>query len=122
MTHRHEYSIQKQQLSRWQERWLYLVGGLLALSGVGWLICHYWLRALGPAPHPLEVWWLRLHGAAMVGFLILFGALLPGHVKQGWRQGLNRRSGLPLLIATALLILSGYGLYYIVSDQLRGWI
>ena len=122
MTYRHEHHQVKQQLSRGQEGWLYLVGALLALSGVGWLVCHYWLRAPGPAPHPLEVWWLRLHGAAMVGFLVVFGTLLPRHVKHGWRQGLNLGSGLPLLIGTILLILTGYGLYYIVSDEVRDWV
>ena len=122
MTRRPDPHPPTQQLSRPQERWLYWVGGVLALSGVGWLICHYWLRGPGPAPHPLEVWWLRLHGAAVVGFLIVFGTLLHGHVKHGWRQGLNLGSGLPLLVATALLILSGYGLYYIVSDDVRDWV
>jgi len=121
MTPRPEH-LPKQRLSRTQEGWLYIVGGVLAFSGIGWLVCHYGLRAPGPAPHPLEVWWLRLHGAAMVGFLIVFGALLPRHVKQGWRQGLNLGSGLPLLVATALLILTGYGLYYIVSDEVRDWV
>lgn|SRR6185437_621109 len=122
MTYHHEHNQLKQRLSRRHEHWLYGVGALLALSGVGWLVCHYWLRAPGLAPHPLEVWWLRLHGAAMVGFLIVFGTLLPGHVKHGWRRGLNRGSGLPLLIATALLILTGYGLYYIVGDEVRDWV
>ncbi len=112
----------KQQLSRPQERWLYWVGSVLAFSGAGWLVCHYGLRAPGPAPHPLEVWWLRLHGASMIGFLIVLGTLLPGHVKHGWRQRLNRSSGVPLLIGTALLILTGYGLYYIVSDEVRDWV
>jgi hypothetical protein len=122
MSRRHDPHPPQQQLSRPQERWLYWVGGVLALSGVGWLVCHYGLRGPGPAPHPLEVWWLRLHGASMVGFLIMFGMLLPGHVKHGWRQGLNLGSGLPLLIATGLLILTGYGLYYIVSDAVRDWV
>jgi hypothetical protein len=111
----------KQPLSRRQEGWLYLMGGLLALSGVGWLVCHYGLRGAGPAPHPWEVWWLRVHGAAMLGFLVVFGTLLPGHVKQGWRNGFNRGSGLPVLVATGLLIITGYGLYYLVSDELRAW-
>jgi cation transport ATPase len=122
MAHRREHHNLKQRLSRQQELWLYFVGGALVLSGVGWLVCHYSLRAPGPAPHPLEPWWLRLHGAAVVGFLVVFGTLLPRHVKHGWRQGLNRGSGLPVVIATAFLALTGYGLYYIVSDELRDWV
>jgi hypothetical protein len=123
MVHRHErHHEPKQRLSRPQELWLYLVGMVLMLSGLAWLVCHYWLRAPGPAPHPLEVWWLRLHGAAMVGFLVVFGALLPVHVKHGWRQGLNRSSGLLVVVAIVFLALTGYGLYYIVSDELRDWV
>src|SRR6185312_3315029 len=122
MTYHHEHNQLKQRLSRRHEHWLYGVGALLALSGVGWLVCHYWLRAPGLAPHPLEVWWLRLHGAAMVGFLVVFGMLLPAHVKHGWRQGRNRGSGVPVIVATAFLTLTGYGLYYIVSDGLRDWV
>jgi hypothetical protein len=122
MAHRHEQHPPKQRLSFQQELWVYLVGGVLVLSGVAWLLCHYWLRAPGLAPHPLEVWWLRLHGAAMVGFLVVFGMLLPAHVKHGWRQGRNRGSGVPVIVATAFLTLTGYGLYYIVSDGLRDWV
>ena len=122
MARRHEHHHQKQRLSSPQELWLYLVGGVLVLSGGAWLVCHYWLRGPGPAPHPLEVWWLRLHGAAMFGFLVVLGSLLPAHVKHGWRQGLNRGSGLPVLVAAAFLALTGYGLYYIVGDELRDWV
>lgn len=118
----HEFRQLRQGLSRRQELWLYGLGGVLALTGAGWLLCHYWLREPGPAPHPLEVWWLRAHGAAMIGFLIVFGTLLPGHVVRGWRHGMNRNSGIPVVTAAVVLMLTGYGLYYVVDDDLRGWV
>ena len=37
MAHRHEHHPPKQRLSLQQELWVYLVGGVLALSGVAWL-------------------------------------------------------------------------------------
>ncbi len=89
----------QQRLSRRHERYLYLTGTLLAVSGVGWLIEHYLLRPPGVptlGPHPSEAWWMRLHGAAVIGFLVAFGALLPGHIVQNWRQRANRYSGLTI--------------------------
>jgi uncharacterized membrane protein AbrB (regulator of aidB expression) len=98
---------------------------LLFVSGIGWLIGRYGLRQetqLGLLPHPSEVWWLRLHGAAVVVFLIVFGALFPYHVIHNWRRHLHRKSGLLLLIPVLVLALTGYGLYYLVSEQARVWV
>jgi len=112
----------QQRLSRRHERLLYLTGSLLLVSGLGWLAGHYFMRGpalLGGAPHPSEAWWMRLHGAAFIGLLVVFGALLPGHVVQNWRQRMNRFSGLTMVILIVLLALSGYGLYYLVDERLR---
>jgi cation transport ATPase len=122
MRRRHGPARVQQRLSRRHERFLYLTGALLLLSGAGWLVSHYLLRtsgAFGAAPHPSEPWWMRLHGAAVIGFLVVFGALLPGHVVQNWRQRVNRYSGLAVVIVVGLLALSGYGLYYLVDDRQR---
>lgn len=111
------------RLSPGHRRSLYFFASLLWLSGLGWLIAHYAFRPGDPlaGAHPSEPWWLRVHGAAVLGFLIAFGALLPGHIGRGWRQGLNRGSGLAMIVAAAILTLSGYGLYYLVGDAWRGW-
>lgn len=74
------------------------------------------------APHPSEVWWMRLHGAALLGFLIAFGALLPRHVTDGWRHEVNRSSGVLMVIIVSSLTLTGYGLYYAGGDTLRQWV
>ncbi len=52
-------------------------------------------------------------------FLVLLGTLLPTHVVRAWRSGRNRLSGVALLIAIGLLVVSGYGLYYFGGDLLR---
>jgi hypothetical protein len=121
MRQRNPHPRLQQRLSRRQEYWVYGSGGALALSGVGWLICHYFLRAAGFGPHPLEVWWLRLHGAAVLVFLLVLGTVLPAHVVYGWRHRMNLGTGIAVLATAALLILSGYGLYYLVDDQWRAW-
>jgi len=125
MGRRHAHGPVRPRLSRGHQFWLYLTGGLLLGSGLGWLISHYLLRTLGafgPEPHPAEVWWLRLHGVAVLGFLVTFGAALPGHVQQSWRHRLNRYSGGFVVLLVALLAVTGYGLYYIVADALRDWV
>jgi hypothetical protein len=109
----------QQRLSRSHELWVYTSGGLLALSGIGWLVCHFVLRAPAPGPHPLEVWWLRLHGAALLAFLTVLGTLLPAHVVYGWRHRVNLGTGIPVLGMMGLLTLTGYGLYYLVDDDWR---
>ncbi|MBS0388397.1 MAG: hypothetical protein JSR15_07930 [Proteobacteria bacterium] len=106
-------------------RWLYLSSAVLLISGACWLIAHFFLH--GPAdfpgaPHPLEPWWLRLHGAAAIGFLMSFGALLLQHVRSGWRQRVNRTTGVVMLAAAGVLTLTAYGLYYIGDDRARSFI
>jgi hypothetical protein len=118
------------RLSTRHQRWLYVVAGALLLSGLGWITAHYVLAGnsllagleFAGVPHPSEMWWLRLHGASMIGFLVVFGALLPGHVARGWRRHRNRHSGLFMLATTVMLALSGYGLYYSGDEATRPWI
>jgi len=112
----------RQRLSQRHELYLYLTSALLLLSGAAWLVGHYLLRAPDAfvvGPHPSEAWWMRLHGAAVIGFLVVFGALLPGHAVQNWRQRANRYSGLAVVLVVSLLAVTGYGLYYLVDDRQR---
>jgi hypothetical protein len=95
---------------------------LLLVSGAGWLVAHYLLH--GPAdfpgaPHPSEPWWLRIHGAAAMAFLLAVGALWPQHIRSGWRQHVNRPSAIVLMVLLGVLTLTAYGLYYVVGDQAR---
>ncbi|HTY92838.1 MAG TPA: hypothetical protein VMC02_03050 [Steroidobacteraceae bacterium] len=117
----HPHQRLQQRLGSRHELCVYGAGGLLALSGAGWLVCHYLLRAAGPGPQPLEVWWLRLHGAALLAFLVVVGTVMPVHMLYGWRRRMNRGSGIALLLLLGLLALSGYGLYYLVNDEWRAW-
>ncbi len=123
MNHRHQRMPIR--LSRSHERWVYGIGAILLLTGIGWLVCHYWLavpNAFGESQHPLEPLWLKLHGAAAMAFLIVLGSLLPIHVSRAWRLRKNRSSGAGMLSLFALIILSGYGLYYLGDEQTRPWI
>src|SRR5438876_10602340 len=64
---------------------------------------------------------LMLHGGAAMTALLLLGGLVPLHLLPCWRQEKNRVAGIAIAAATALLIVTAFGLYYIGSDALRAW-
>jgi len=90
------------------------------------LIAHYLLTMSGTVgdmlPHPSEPWWLKVHGAAAMGFLIALGSLLPGHISHAWQARRNHRSGVSTLTLISILVLTGYGLYYAGGEESRPWI
>ncbi len=102
----------------------YLVLALLFASGLVHLLLHDYFPLpgpLGPSPRPLEISMLRLHGGAAMATLVLLGSVLGSHVLRFWRHGQNRTAGALFLGALALLGASGYGLYYLDDQWLRGW-
>jgi hypothetical protein len=112
-------------LGRVHRRGLAGVFGLLWVSGLLWLVYHYFLRAegpFGPRPHPLEGWWLRLHGLAAFGALLAVGSLLPLHARGGWVLRKRLRSGLTTLGTFAWLGFTGYALYYFADPEERAWL
>ncbi|KAB2970171.1 hypothetical protein [Zoogloea sp.] len=99
---------------------IYWSSALLLASGLAWLIAHYLL----PLPefaarHPLETWAMRLHGAATLFGLAVFGSLWSNHVLPAWKQGRHRSHGAALALFWLLLILTGYGLYYLSDEEVR---
>ncbi len=104
---------------------LYAGFALLWLSGALWLAFHYFFRVqgdFGPEPHPLQAWWLRLHGLMAMAALVLAGSLAPNHIRLAWERSRNHRSGLPMLALTAWLAATGYALYYFPSDDNAAWL
>ncbi|HYM29363.1 MAG TPA: hypothetical protein VET66_14530 [Steroidobacteraceae bacterium] len=94
---------------------VYALFGLLWGSGVLWLVLHFGFAQQGPfgaLPNPWEPALMRVHGLLAVGAVFLLGWIGGGHVLARWHSGRNRRSGLVLASSGALLIASGYALYY----------
>ena len=94
---------------------MYWGGAALFATGALWLVYRFCLREhgeFGEPPHPMEVWWLRLHGAFAMVMLIVAGTLLPIHVRRGWHQRKNLLAGIVVIAIIVLLIASGYALYY----------
>jgi hypothetical protein len=107
------------RLSPRHRRWFYATSLLLFASGAAWLALS-WVRGGADAPpHPWQPWLLKLHGAAAMLILLVLGTLIPLHIRRGWKAGVNRLTGALMVGGAALLVLTGYGLYYAGSDRLR---
>jgi hypothetical protein len=110
------------RLPRWLRTWLMASGAVLLLTGLAWLALHYRNGLETPQqllPQAWEAPLMRLHGLAMLIFLLCIGALSTIHIPRGWREGRNLKSGLTLLASAALLTASGYALYYFTSEANR---
>jgi len=102
--------------------WINAVGLGLWISGLGWLVSHYFIGprdALSPAPNPLEPWWLRVHGAFAYLAVWTLGLLWGMHIFRAWGKQRRRWTGSMLFSALALLAITGYLLYYVASDSAR---
>jgi len=54
-----------------------------------------------------------------MAFLVALGILIPTHVKRAWQARRNRANGFILVAVIAMLIVTGYGLYYFGDDRWR---
>ncbi len=99
---------------------LYVVGLGLWLTGILWLIFHYFLMQQTPfglEPHPLEHWWLSLHGLFAFLALWVLGWLWGRHIIWGWKAKRYRLTGGLLFVILVVLVISGYFLYYPPNDS-----
>ncbi|MBL9176155.1 MAG: hypothetical protein JNL10_21610 [Verrucomicrobiales bacterium] len=111
--------FQLEPLHRWIAAGVY---GLLFISGFVWWWADESMEEAGKSiawAEAAKPWLLRVHGAAVMAFLVLLGTLLMVHVRRAWPSGVNRRSGMLLGIWISVQILTGYGLDYLDSDALR---
>jgi hypothetical protein len=112
------------KLARWQIWLLCLSGTALWLTGAGWLLLHYFGQVsgeFGPQINPLEPWFMRAHGFVLIPALLGFGGLFVAHMPKGWKVKSQRILGIALTALVGVLILSGYMLYYVGSEELRDW-
>jgi len=113
------------RLSTGHRWWIYWSSAALFATGALWLLFHHFVRThgqFGETAHPLEIWWLRLHGGCAMLMLIVLGSLLPVHVRRGWHLRKNLLAGWTLGLLALLLIASGYALYYVGNEMTRPWI
>jgi hypothetical protein len=101
---------------------LYAAFAVLLVTGAAWL----WADAMKDSPSG-EGWQaagadlLMIHGGTAMATLMLIGALIPLHLRRGWRARRNRITGAAMATFNAVLIVTAFGLYYFGSDLLRPW-
>jgi hypothetical protein len=108
-------------LSPAHRRLFYTTSLIVFLSGAGWAGIHRLDEAarLGEEWRRWKPWLLSTHGLSAVGFVLLLGTLLAGHVPRAWKAEKNRANGVVFMVLTALLVSSGYLLYYLGSESWR---
>ena|SRR5579862_8156949 len=91
------------------------VSALLWVSGALWMLLHYLFpghNEFGPLPNGYEAPLVQVHGLIAVAAVFLLGWLGASHMLARWSAWVGRPSGLSLLGAALVLIVSGYALYY----------
>lgn len=94
----------------------------LLVSGAAWLVARYWLVTETEFGSVTPAWAakaLAIHGGFAMLSLLAMGAWLPTHVLPRLRQGIRLATGAAQLALLAVLIVSGYGLYYFADETTR---
>ncbi len=110
------------RLGRWHQGAVYTVTAALVVSGLAWIVLHYFFAQpgeYGPTIHPAEPWMLKLHGAAAMAGLIIYGSLLPVHIRRAWAIRRNIVLGIGLVLFMLALTVTGYLLYYAGDEETR---
>jgi hypothetical protein len=93
----------------WQSYSTHIIFVICATSGVLYLLAH----EFDISPLPIENHSILIaHGAASYFFAMLFGAVMPIHIKAGWKSKRNKISGSLMVSVMSLLLISGIFLYY----------
>ena len=98
---------------------VYIVMGALWVTGCWWLILDQFAAQRGPfgvMPHPLEPPLLLLHGISSIAAMYLLGWITARHVLRRWTSGMRRLSGSVLAAMLALLVISGFALFFVSED------
>jgi hypothetical protein len=112
---------EKVRLEPNHRRLFYAVFGILWASGFIWLLAE-WFKdpELGDVRTLLQTASMKLHGAAMLVYLAMFGSLMT-HIRRGTALKANRFSGFLIIAINGALVLTGWLLYYLTDETLRQW-
>ncbi len=97
---------------------VYGVFAVLLITGLAWLAAHF-LDDGSESGMLALAWSMKLHGAAAMMSLSLFGMLWGPHIRNAWMRRRNRSAGAMLGTLTAVLVLTGYALYYVNGERMR---
>ena len=86
---------------------------IVAITGAWWSLLH---DALASKASDLTHNLLVIHGASAFISMIIFGALMPQHIRLAWHAKRNRKSGSWMTAIAIIIIVTGFGLYYGSED------
>lgn len=118
----YKHFIERTRLGEWHKIFLYGATGILWLSGLVWVLFHYFgVRSgeFGEVRSPMESLSLKTHGAGAMAFMLVFGSLISVHIRRGWVLKRNRLSGFLLTTTCGLLVTTGWILYYLATERVR---
>jgi len=93
----------------WQSLSTYLAFIICAISGVLYLLA----SEFALTPLPIKKYSILIaHGFSAYFLVLLFGAVMPLHIKAGWKSKRNKVSGSLMILSMSLLTISGVFLYY----------
>jgi hypothetical protein len=98
-----------------------IIVGLWLSGALWWLLQHYFRSAgeFGQQPHRWQPALLMWHGILGLACVWLLGWITRGHAWRGWFQVRRRISGGGLWVASTLLVVSGFALYYLTGEAVR---
>jgi hypothetical protein len=108
----------------WLRLGIHLAFAVLWIAGAAVFTLKHFFPAgteFGPAPNPAAAPLLVVHGVVAVLVTFLFGWIAADHVQMMWRVGADRASGLWLLWLVAILIVTGFAGFFLVTDAVRDW-
>jgi hypothetical protein len=101
-------------LPNWLALSLYVVSVVCATSGVLYLLGHeFSISVVNFENHSI----LTAHGFSAYFFVMLFGSVMPNHIKAGWKNKRNIVLGSIMTAVIVILLITGLFLYY--GDEIR---
>jgi hypothetical protein len=101
-----------------RRRAIYMTFAVLLITGVAWLAIHFMAEDATELT-AVVAWSMKLHGAAAWLATYLVGTIWAAHIKLSWKLQHNRWAGATFGLMVALLLGTGYGLYYFNGETLR---
>ncbi len=116
----HGKRVAESRMPSRQRAAIYLVLGGLWLSGCLWLVLDQFFARpgqFGPMPHPWQPAILLVHGIVAIFGMYLLGWVTARHVLKWWPGRLRRLSGATLATFLALLVVTGFALFFVSDDR-----